>query len=158
MAIFDHAHPNILNQLLAFLNLYQYAKNQFIPPAHFWDTVNFRVQVTRLVTPIFDHAHTKHFWSTFNFGKSVRTCKKSIYSICSFFRYCQFLSPVTRLITTKLTLKIFNRLLICVNVSACKESVNSICSFWRCNFRVQRPDWSHPFFTMHKQKKFPINF
>ena len=29
-----------LNQLLAFLNLYQHAKNQFVPSVQFWDTVN----------------------------------------------------------------------------------------------------------------------
>ena len=33
-----------LNQLLAFLNLYRHAKNQFIPAVHLWDTVNFKVQ------------------------------------------------------------------------------------------------------------------
>ena len=32
-----------LNQLLASLNLYQHAKNQFIPPVNFRDTVNFGV-------------------------------------------------------------------------------------------------------------------
>ena len=32
-----------LNQLLAFLNLHQHAKNQFIPSIHSWDTANFRV-------------------------------------------------------------------------------------------------------------------
>ena len=30
-----------LNQLLAFLNLHQHAKNQLIPSAHFLDTFNF---------------------------------------------------------------------------------------------------------------------
>ena len=33
-----------LNQLLAFLNLYRQAKNQFIPSVHLWDTVSFKVQ------------------------------------------------------------------------------------------------------------------
>ena len=32
-----------LKLLLAFLNLHQHAKNQFIPSTHSWDTVNFRV-------------------------------------------------------------------------------------------------------------------
>ena len=32
-----------LNQILVFLNLYQQAKNNFIPLAHSCDTVNFRV-------------------------------------------------------------------------------------------------------------------
>ena len=33
----------ILNQLLAFLNLYELAKNQFIPSVHFWDAFSFRL-------------------------------------------------------------------------------------------------------------------
>ena len=33
-----------LKLLLAFLNLHQHTKNQFIPSTHSWDTVNFRVQ------------------------------------------------------------------------------------------------------------------
>ena len=32
-----------INQILAFLNLHQHTKNQFIPSIHSWDTVNFRV-------------------------------------------------------------------------------------------------------------------
>ena len=44
-----HAHLVItstqksLKLLLAFLNLHQHAKNQFIPSTHSWDRVNFRV-------------------------------------------------------------------------------------------------------------------
>ena len=33
----------IFDQLLIFMNLYQHAKNQFIPFAHSSDTVNFKV-------------------------------------------------------------------------------------------------------------------
>ena len=31
-SIFHHAHPNIFDGLLIFVNLYQLAKNQLIPP------------------------------------------------------------------------------------------------------------------------------
>ena len=41
----DTATPKISSQLLICINLYQHAKNQLIPSAH-WDTVNFRVQRT----------------------------------------------------------------------------------------------------------------
>ena len=50
--------------------------------------------VTRLATPIFDHAHPIHFWSAFNIYESVSACKKSANSICSFLSY----SPETRLV------------------------------------------------------------
>ena len=43
--------------------------------------------VTRLATPIFDHAHPIHFWSAFNIYESVSACKKSANSICSFLSY-----------------------------------------------------------------------
>ena len=52
-----------LNQLLAFLNLYQHAKNQFLPSVHSSDRVNFRapspnwpVPFSTMLTPnIFTH-------------------------------------------------------------------------------------------------------
>ena len=46
----------------------------------------FQSPMTRLATPIFDHAHPINFSSAFNFCESVSTCKKSVYSISSFFR------------------------------------------------------------------------
>ena len=42
-SIFDYAHQKIFDQLLIFVNLYQHAKNQFIPSVHSSDTVNFKV-------------------------------------------------------------------------------------------------------------------
>ena len=39
---------------------------------------------------IFDHTHTKNIESTFSFPEFVPACKKSAYSIRSFFRYSQF--------------------------------------------------------------------
>ena len=38
---FDHVNQKSINQFLAFLNLYQHAKNQFIPSVNSWNTVNF---------------------------------------------------------------------------------------------------------------------
>ena len=49
-----------LNQFLAFLNLYQHTKNQFIQSVHFLDG-QFQSPMTRLATPIFDHDHPKNF-------------------------------------------------------------------------------------------------
>ena len=82
-----------------------------------------------------------------------------IYSICSFFKYNQFQSPMTRLATPsfdhaypKNFQSSFN---LCEIVPACKKSVSSIISFLRSvNFRVQRPDWPHQFFTMSHHKLF----
>ena len=42
--IFHKAHPKSWNWLFAFLNLYQHAKNQFIPSVHSSETANFRVR------------------------------------------------------------------------------------------------------------------
>ena len=63
-------------------NLYEFAKNacmqkiQLIPSLHSSDTVNFRVQKSRLTTPIFDHAKPKNFRPTFNFCEFVSARKK----------------------------------------------------------------------------------
>ena len=46
--------------------------------------------VPRLATPIFDHANPINFWSAFSCHESASTYKKSLYSICSFFRLSQF--------------------------------------------------------------------
>ena len=49
--ILDHAHPINFHQLLIFTNLYQYAKNQFIPSINSLNTVNFRVSSHDLPNP-----------------------------------------------------------------------------------------------------------
>ena len=59
MAIFDHAHPKIIEVTISF--------------------PQFDQSVTRLGTSIFDHAHQKKFWSTFNLCTFVSTCKKLDY-------------------------------------------------------------------------------
>ena len=76
----------------------------------------------------------------------------------SFFRYCHFLSPVARLIT-KLTLKIFNRLLICVNLClhAKNQSIPSVHSgdaILECRDQIGHT----PFSPCPTKKESPINF
>ena len=51
--------PIIFNHLLTCMNLYQDAKNQLILSAHSWVTV--QCPVTRLITPIFDHAQPRKY-------------------------------------------------------------------------------------------------
>ena len=77
------------DQLLISLNLYQYAKNQFF---HL-----FILQIQSILETCHQTGHT-HFWlsqpknfqSTFDLHEFVPACKKSVNSICSFFRYSQF--------------------------------------------------------------------
>ena len=74
----------LLKQLLAFLNLYQHAKNQFIPSSRSWDTVNLlilEIQSCDQIMPI------QKFWSTFNFCGFVSTCKTPCYFIHLLWRY-----------------------------------------------------------------------
>ena len=117
--------------------------------------------VTRLVTPIFDHAHSKNSWSAFNFWWSCINMQKITLYIPSVhssntvnFRVPwpdwphQFLTMLTR--------KIFNHLLICAKLyqHAKNQLVPSVRSWDTVNFRVQRPDWPHSFVTMPHQKLF----
>ena len=115
--------------------------------------------MARLVTPNFDHAHPKKFWLVFNFCESVSTCKKSVYSESSFFRYSQF--SITRLakhIFGNVHPKIFNHLLICVNL--CQHVKTQLISFvhsWdTASFRVQGPDWPNPCFDHAQLKIFKL--
>ena len=78
------------NQLLAVLNLYQHAKNQVYFICYFCNTVNFRFPWQGWPHLFLSMATQKQFWSTFKFRESVSTCKKSVHSICSLFRYRQF--------------------------------------------------------------------
>ena len=84
--------------------------------------------------------------------------KKSVYSICSFFKYSQCSSSVTRLATaifkhahpknfpSPFNLREF--------VPACTKSVNSISSFLRSIQISPVTDWTHPILTMPKRKTF----
>ena len=88
--IFDFANPKNFDKLLIFVVMCQHAKNRFIPSAHSSDTVNFRVLSRDWEDLlIFDYAHLKNFQSL-NLCEIVPACKKSVYSIISFFRCSQF--------------------------------------------------------------------
>ena len=96
--------------------------------------------MTRLASLISDHTHPINFWSAFNCYKSASTCKKSVYSIFSFFResileshhmtgHIHFWPHQPQNFQCPFNLHEF--------VPACKKSVNS----WdTVNLRVQRPD------------------
>ena len=129
MAIFDHAHPKIIESTVSFPEFVPAWKNWF------YSICSFLSPVTRLATPIFDHAHPKNFWSAFNFCDHVSTCKKSVYSICKVFWCSQFQSSITRLATPifehahpKNFQPPFN---LCEIVPGCKRSVSFINSFLR---------------------------
>ena len=88
-----------LNQLSAFLNLYQHAKNQFIPFVHFWDPVNFRVPWTNWphdVLTMPTHNIFDQFLIFVNLYQHFACW--SVYFSSSFFRYSQFQSSMTRLV------------------------------------------------------------
>ena len=120
--------------------------------------------MTRLATPIFDHNHSKYFCSTFNFWESVSTWKTSACSICSFFKYSQFYSPVTRPATLfcyhthpkNFQLSFNFSEFVLAFAPACKKIGNSNCSFLRyivnLEFRDQI-DHTH-ILTMPNQKLF----
>ena len=100
--------------------------------------------MTRLDTPILDHIHPKYFWSVFNFCEFVLTCKKSVYSICSFFKYRVPSPDWPHPFSTMPTPKIFKHLLICLNWSLiCMQKnllIPSVYSRYTVNFKLQRPD------------------
>ena len=122
MAIFDHAHPKIVESTLAFLNSYQ----------HNYSICSFFRLVTRLTTPIFDHAQPKKKFDQLLIH--VSTCKKSVYIFHLFIlRYSQFWSPITRLATPifghvhpQNFQSSFN---LCEIVAACKKLVQSVLAF-----------------------------
>ena len=108
---------------------------------------------------IFDHAHPKIIVTTFTFAKFVLLCKKSVYSICSFLRYSQFQNPATRLATPIFYHghpKNFQATFICMNLYQHAKNwlIASIYFSDTVSFRVQRPNWPHPFFTMPNQEIF----
>ena len=82
-----------LNQLLAFPNLHQDAKNQFIQFIHSRDTINFSVPWPNWPNSFLTMLMQKNFWSSFNLREFVSTCKKSGYFIDLFWRYAQLKNP-----------------------------------------------------------------
>ena len=100
------------------------------------------------------HGHPIITESTLNFPEFVPASKKSVYSICSFLRYSQIKSPMTRLDTL-----IFDHdhdqlliLWICTNMQ--KSVIPSVISSDMVSFRVLSPDWPDPFLTMPTPKIF----
>ena len=67
--ILNTTSQKLLKKLLAFLNLYQQTKNQFMQLTTSWDTANFRV-----LRPEW-HSHPNIFQSTFSFHESASTSK-----------------------------------------------------------------------------------
>ena len=69
--------------------------------------------------PIFDHLHPITIKVTFRFPEFVSVCKKAICSIVSYFRYSQFWSAVTRVVTPifdHIHPNIFNKILISMSL------------------------------------------
>ena len=89
-SIFDHSHPKtgievtVIKVTLSFPEFIStnqklfYSINVLIRYSQFYSSV------TRVGTPIYDHAHSNIFQSTFNFNEFVSTCKKSKFFIILF--------------------------------------------------------------------------
>ena len=88
-----------------------------------------------MTTPNFDHIHPKIIEIAFSFPEFTTARQKSVYSIYSFLRYSQFLSPVTRLatpISDHAHLQIFwSTFNLCEVASTRKKSGYFIDLFWR---------------------------
>ena len=123
----------LINQLLAFLNLYQHAKSQLIPFVCFWDTVIFIAHRPDCQHPFLTLSKQKTFKQ--HFCEFVSTCKKRAYFIYLFRRNSWFKNPAMigwEYFGLYLWKKIF-----CESVSTCKKSVfPSAYSSDMVNFRV----------------------
>ena len=117
-----------LNQLLAFLNLYQHLNNQFIPSVYFWDIANFWVPSPDWPHQFLTLSTQKNFWSTLKFlwicvnmqkislfPSATKTCKKPVHFHFSDTVKFRVVSPDwPHPFLTMLTTIIFDHLLICV--------------------------------------------
>ena len=159
MAIFDHAHQKSLNQLLAFLNLYQHAKNQFITSAHFWDTVSFKVPWPD--TQFWPCPPKKNFDQLLIFVNLHHHAKKQLFNL--FILQVQSVwvpSPGwAHPFLTMPSPKIFNHILICMNFyqHTKNQLIPSVHSWDTVNFRVQR-HIGHTYSWPCPTKRFSINF
>ena len=91
----------------------------------------FQSPVTRLATPISDHAPPKKFWSTFALCEFVSTCKKSGYFIDLFWRYGWLKNPAIWLahnILAHISGKIFSQIW-----DLCRNRANNINFHYRTN-------------------------
>ena len=99
-SIFDHAQPKIIESNFSFPEFVTACKKK---------KSSFHLFISAIKSILESHDQTSHihFWPCpsnkfriSNFCESVSTCKKSVYSICSFYRYSRFQSDVTWLATT----------------------------------------------------------
>ena len=138
MAIFNAATQEKLNQLFAFLNLYQHAKNaysncSFLRYSQFYEFCN-------------QTGHT-HFWPcqpkniliSLYFFPICINMQKTVYSICSFFRL-NFRDPLTdwpHPFLTMSTKKYFNQLVFFSNLY--QHAKNSLFHLFILQIKFQRP-------------------
>ena len=94
--------------------------------------------------------------STLSFPKFVATCKKSVYSIHSLLRYCQFLSLMTRLATP-----IFGHVHpknILSSFDICEFAKTQLFFHWFVLIKISnilQSDWLRTFWTTSQEQKFP---
>ena len=92
IAIFDHAHPKIIESAFSFPEFVPACKKSIYSICSFLRHSQFYSCMTRL-PPSFDHSHPKIFWSTFSLCEFVSTCTKSGYFIDLLWRYGWLKNP-----------------------------------------------------------------
>ena len=103
-----------LNQLLAFLNLYWHAKNQFTPSVHLWDKV-----WPRPFTPIFEHTHPISFYQLLIFVNLYQHASNQFIPSAHSTNTINFIILLHDWLHPFLTMStsnIFSHLLICINL------------------------------------------
>ena len=151
-------HPKNSDQILIFVNLYQHARNQFIPSAHSSDTVNLWV-----LLPDWPHPFSiKLTRKTFNrLLICVKLCQHAKNQLIPFVH-----SWVTVIFSaqrpdwphpflTTTNPKIFNSLLIFVNLHqhAKNEADSSICS-GELILKTHPSDWLRAFWPVSREQDF----
>ena len=152
MAIFDHAHPKIIPSTFI---LY------FIPSAHFWDTVNFKVH---------DQSNHTHFWpcpppKIFNhlliYMNLFQHVKNQLIPFAHSWDTVSFRVPrpdLPRLFFTMPNQKIFDQLLIFENLyqHAKNEAISSICSGETVDLKILQSNWLRAFWTISQEQDFSL--
>ena len=147
-----------LNQLLAFLNLYQHAKISVSSISSFLDTVSFRVPSRNWPLPFLTML-TPNFQSSFNLCEFMPACKKSVNPINSFWRYSHFRvhrPDWSHPLFTMPNQKMFDQLLIFVNLyqHAKNYTVSSICVGEMVDLIILESDWLRPFWPISQEQDF----
>ena len=134
-----------MNQFLAFLNLYQHAKNQLIPSVYFWDTVSLKFPWPDWPHSFLTMPTQKCFDQLLIFFNLYQNANNQLFHL--------FILQIHSFLT-KPTPKIFKHILICINLyqHLKNQSIPSVHSSDKVSFRDQRLDWPHPFLTMLNQK------